>query len=62
MVDMSKAKSKNNLVLVSFKLSAEFFEQLKEYSKDQKDEAGIPLSPSQAARRLMLDALKRKKS
>lgn len=57
---MAKSKGeKDKLPLVSFKLAKELYKQLEEYSKTQTDEAGIQLSPSQAARRLMLEALKR---
>ena len=56
---MRKEKPKDSLALVSFKLGVDYFEELKTYAKTQKDEAGIPLSPSQAARRLMLEALRR---
>ena len=55
-------KEKEKLELVSFKLGKEYFELLKEYAKGQKDEAGVTLSPSQAARRLMLDGLKQLRS
>ena len=57
---MAKDKSKKDeLELVSYKLSKKFHRQLKDYAETQTDEAGIDLSPSQAARRLMLEALKR---
>lgn len=61
---MAKEKNKGRItrdktVLVSFKLSHELYEQLSLYAKGQTDESGLQLSPSLAARRLMLDALKR---
>lgn len=61
---MAKVKTKSaanseKSELVSFKLSRELYEKLGEYAETQVDEAGLKLSPSQAARRLMLDALKR---
>ncbi len=59
---MAKSKNKagkDKLALVSFKLGKELFVQLKAYADLQTDEAGIKLSASQAARRLMLEALRR---
>lgn len=59
---MAKAKGlqrKEKTVLVSFKLSSDLYDQLSSYAGTQTDESGLQLSPSLAARRLMLDALKR---
>lgn len=61
---MAKEKSKSSTkgeqtVLVSFKLSQGLHEKLSAYAETQTDESGLKLSPSLAARRLMLDALKR---
>jgi hypothetical protein len=47
--------------LVSFKLAKEPYDELEKYAANQNDEMGNALSPSQAARRLMLEALKRQK-
>lgn len=52
-------KSKDDMELVSFKLSRDLYKQLKEAAEGQTDEAGGNLSPSQMARRLMLQALKK---
>lgn len=59
MTSSKRRPIKGKLELVSFKLSQEIFRELETYSETQVDEAGILLSPSQAARRLMLEALKR---
>ena len=64
---MAKVKSKGSkqsgaMELVSFKLSANLYEQLRKYAKTQTDESGAELSPSLAARRLMLESLKRQSS
>jgi len=61
---MAKNKSKGStkpekMELVSFKLSASLYEQLRDYARTQTDESGAELSPSLAARRLMLESLKR---
>ena len=50
---------KSDLELISFRLSKELFKTLEEYAETQTDEAGVMLSPSIAARRLMLEGLKR---
>ncbi len=52
------AKSEQT-VLVSFKLSQDLHEKLGVYADTQTDESGLKLSPSLAARRLMLEGLKR---
>ncbi|MBK8201525.1 MAG: hypothetical protein IPK68_04105 [Bdellovibrionales bacterium] len=51
-----KAKEENT-ALISFKIAPEVFSKIKKYAKTQKDEAGLVLSASLAARRLMLKAL-----
>lgn len=58
---MGKKKGENKTELISFKVSTEIFEEVKTYAKSQTDEAGLPLSVSLAARRLMLRALNKKK-
>ena len=47
--------------LVSFKVSHEIYKQLEKYGADELDEAGLQLSPSLVARRLMLQALRKTK-
>lgn len=56
---MGKTNKDDLLVLVSFKVSKALYEQLMEYAKSQKDDAGVQLSPSLAARRLMYEGLKK---
>lgn len=58
---MAKRKEKGELKVVSFKLRPEDFAELKKYGAKFRTEMGDELSPSQAARRLMLEALKRLK-
>jgi hypothetical protein len=61
-LNMTKNKGDaDNTKLVSFKISHDLFKELERYAASQKDEAGLLLSPSLAARRLMLDALKKLK-
>ena len=60
--DSDKELPDNALPLVSYRVSEDTFEHLKTYAQTQKDDiTGKELSPSQAARRLLLDALKRLK-
>jgi hypothetical protein len=58
---MAKSKdSDKGLPLVSYRVSEDTFEHLKKYAQTQRDDiTGKELSPSQAARRILLDALKR---
>ena len=59
---MSKKKTApatDEMELVSFRLGKDLFKDLKVYAANETDESGKALSPSLAARRLMLDALKR---
>jgi hypothetical protein len=60
---MAKEKNKSTkgeqTMLVSFKLSHDLHEKLSAYADKQTDESGLKLSPSLAARRLMLEGLKR---
>lgn len=49
----------DNTALISFKLSHDLHEKLTVYADKQTDESGLKLSPSLAARRLMLEGLKR---
>lgn len=53
----SSTKDKNELV--SFKLDKKLYAELSVYAKAQIAETGIEMSDSQAARKLMLEALKR---
>jgi hypothetical protein len=59
---MAKVKKNSNkgeqTILVSFKLSYDLHEKLSAYADTQTDESGLKLSPSLAARRLMLEGLK----
>lgn len=57
---MSKKKA-SDVELIVFKLHIDLFKQLEAYAKTQVDEAGKTLSPALAARRLMLEGLKRQK-
>jgi phage gp29-like protein len=50
-------KDKNELV--SFKLDKKLYADLAVYAKAQIAETGVEMSESQAARKLMLEALKR---
>lgn len=52
-------RAKEEMVIVSFKLSPDLYGKLTKYAKSQKDDAGKELSAGQAARRLMLDGLKK---
>lgn len=62
MVDIeSMAKKDEKRDLISFKVAEEIYREIEQYAKNQKDEAGYPLSVSQAARRLMLEALRKLK-
>ncbi|MGE4233193.1 MAG: hypothetical protein AB7F43_07685 [Bacteriovoracia bacterium] len=54
-----KAKKKDPLVLVSFKISKDIYKELERYALTQADDAGVCLSASLAARRLMIRGLKR---
>jgi hypothetical protein len=56
-----KTKMDDRTTVISYKLANEPYEELLRYAKSQTDEMGNELSPSQAARRLMLEALKRQK-
>jgi len=56
---MKNHEKKPNTQLISYKISPELYKKLQKYADTQKDEAGLTLSPSLAARRLMLEALKR---
>ena len=58
--DMAKEKStvKTKAKLVSFKLPEDKYKQLEAYAETARDNVGFRLSPSMAARMLMLDALK----
>ena len=49
------------LRVVSFKLANDIYKRLENYASTQKDEAGRPLSPAQAARRLMTIGLEQTK-
>ena len=61
--DRSKGSPKRDkTVLVSFKLGQDLYDELSEYAETQTDESGLKLSPSLAARRLMLEGLKRLQS
>lgn len=53
------SRAKDGMMMVSFKLSSELHAKLLRYAKSQTDESGKGLSPGQAARRLMLDGLKK---
>lgn len=53
----SSTKDKNELV--SFKLDKKLYAELAVYAKAQIAETGVEISESQAARKLMLEALKR---
>ena len=55
------AKKPNTSKLVSFKISEELYAKLESYASGQKDEPGFALSPSQAARRMVINALDRLK-
>ena len=50
---------KDEMVLVSFKLSADLYAKLSRYAKSQTDDSGKELSTGQSARRLMLESLKK---
>jgi hypothetical protein len=54
-------EDKAKTVLISFKVSQEIYNQLELYSNTQTDEAGLTLSPSLGARRLMLEGLRKAK-
>jgi hypothetical protein len=54
-----KKKKADNTILISFKISHELLKKLEAYAQTQVDEAGLPLSASLAARRLMLEGLKK---
>lgn len=57
--DRKEPVNSDNTVLISFKVSNELHKLLSDYAETQHDEAGLKLSPSLAARRLMLEALKK---
>lgn len=57
--DKKNSVKSEQTVLVSFKLSHDLHEKLRAYADNQTDESGLKLSPSLAARRLMLEGLKR---
>lgn len=61
MAKKSKKESGGEMVLVSFKVSKERLEELKEYAKTQEDDAGNKLTVGTAARRLVHEGLKRLK-
>lgn len=50
---------KDKMMLVSFKLSGELYDKLSRYAKSQTDDSGKELSTGQAARRLMLESLRK---
>jgi hypothetical protein len=56
---MTNVKKKPSTQLISYKISPELCKKLQKYADTQTDEAGLELSPSLAARRLMLESLKR---
>jgi hypothetical protein len=59
MVKNKKNSNKSEqTTLVSFKVSYDLYEKLSAYADTQTDESGLKLSPSLAARRLMLEGLK----
>ena len=56
-----KAKLEKNRTVISFKVSPQLFDEIESYARTQSDEQGNTLTTSQAARRLMLEAMKRLK-
>ena len=55
---VKKTKESSSLELISFRVAQEILAEIKEYAKEQITEEGIPLSEAQAARKLMMEALK----
>lgn len=54
-----KSTTKDKNELVSFKLDKKLYAELAVYAKAQIAETGVEMSESQAARKLMLEGLKR---
>ncbi len=50
-------KPKEETKVISFRVSRELHEKLEKFAQSERDEAGLTLNPSTAARRLMLRAL-----
>lgn len=57
----SQGKKQTDAVLISFKIGKELYDELEQYAKTQRDEAGFAMSASQTARRLVIEALKSRK-
>lgn len=55
-VKSNRTKKTNTL---TFRLSPDLRAQLEEHAKTLRDEAGLPLSAQRAARKLVVDALKK---
>lgn len=56
---MAAKKKKEITKVISFKVSNSIYAKLLKYGESQVDDTGVHLSPSMAARRLMLDSLKK---
>jgi hypothetical protein len=56
-----KTPATDEMILVSFKLAKDLHKELEAYADTQAEESGKKLSPSLAARRLMLESLERRK-
>jgi hypothetical protein len=55
---MTKKREVTRTDIISFRVSKEIYKKIKEFGEDELDEAGLPLNPSIAARRLMLEGLR----
>lgn len=59
-MELMQKKPKEDTKIISFRVSKMLYEVLEKYGRGEKDETGLPLNASTAARRLMLIGLKEK--
>ena len=58
MAKTKEIKVKAGTKIISFRVTDEIYMELQEIARQEKDDAGLPLNASTAARRLMNEAMK----